>query len=153
MRARRSLWVAALLAAAPAPALAQDMCASLDRIAAASRDRPAFASLRRAAWDGTLVPGYRDRDCTITPGIRVLCYRNLAPASLELDAIGRALRDCLGREPVLRPDREGRTYGDPDLLFVVRGLRYRVNNHCDRHCRAGLITSFEISFERARRRR
>jgi hypothetical protein len=147
--ARRSLWLASLVAAAPAPAFATDMCAALDRIAAASRERVPFASLVQAARDGTLVPGYRGGDCLVRPRAGVTCWRNLAPEQLELGAVEGAVRDCLRRAPILQPGRQPRNRDDADLVFVARGLRYEFDTECSPRCAAGMLASFAIRFQRA----
>lgn len=153
MSARWRLWLAALLAAAPVPAFAQEMCASLGRIAAASRERVPFASLAGAARDGSLLPGFRDGDCLVRPRTGVTCWRNLAPEQLELDAVEAAVRACLGREPLLRPGRQPRNPDEADLVFVARGLRYEFDTQCSPRCAAGMLASFGIRFDRARRPR
>ncbi len=146
---RKCLWATPLLAALPAPAAGQGMCAALDRIATASREAVPFGSLADAARTGDLVPGFDRGQCQVTAGARVSCYRNLAPESLELGAMERTLRDCLrsapvstGSSPVRIPSRE--------LAFVASGLRYRIAAYCDHHCRAGLLAWFEVAFEAAR---
>ena len=153
MSARRSLWLAALLAAAPAQALAQDMCASLDRIAAASRERVPFASLVQAAREGTLVPGYDAGHCMITPESAVICWRRIAPESLLLSVMEPLLRGCLGRAPILRPDRQPRAYGEPDLVFTRRGLRYALDTECTPYCAVGMMAHLAITIEPRRRPR
>jgi hypothetical protein len=148
--ARRSLWLATLLAAAPAEAFATDMCAALDRIAVASRERVPFASLAQAARDGTLVPGYRGGDCLVRPRAGVTCWRNLAPEQLEPRAVERAVRDCLGRAPVLDPGRQPRNPDEADLVFVARGLRYEFDTECSPRCAAGMLASLGIRLDGAR---
>lgn len=147
---RKTLWTTLALAALPAPAFAQEMCAALDRIAAASGDPVPFASLVDAARSGDLVPGFGEQDCQVTAGTSISCFRNLASPALELDAMERTLRDCLRRAPVTRTARPG-LIPDRELVFVASGLRYRVSNDCDRRCRAGLLAYFEIAFEAAAR--
>ncbi len=153
MIGRRGLWLGAFLAAAPAPALAQDMCAALDRIAAASRERVPFGSLHQAARDGTLVPRFREQDCRVLSGRGLHCYRNLAPRALDISQMLPTLRDCLRRAPVHEPRQPRLTYDDAALVFRARGLRYTVRNDCNRSCRAGLLASLDISLDRTRNRR
>ena len=151
-RRNGSLLLVPVLLGWAAPAAAQEMCAALDRIAAASRERVPFASLASAAQAGTLVPGYRDGDCTVRR-TGVTCWRNLAPERLELGAMEQALRECLRREPLLRPGRQPRDPGEADLVFVARGLRYEADTECSPRCAAGMLASFGVRFENQRRRR
>lgn len=148
MPAFRKLAVAAVLMAAPAPALAQGWCAALDRIAAAAREPAPFASLREAEANGAvLVPGYRVGACRVTVGHEVACWRNLAPESLEVAAVEAALRDCLGT--ALVPDPSGPDPGrSRAVAFLAGGLRYRAGANCTQYCRAGLITSFRVTLVR-----
>ena len=150
---RNSAWIMVTLAALPAPAAAQEMCAALDRIAASSRERVPFASLAQAGRDGTLVPGFREGECgpATGPATAIVCWRRIAPESLSLDAMERTLRDCLGRAPLLRPDRLPRAWGDPDLVFTRRGLRYEFSTRCTPQCAAGMLATFAIKLERGRR--
>jgi hypothetical protein len=150
MSARRSLWLAALLAAAPAPAFAQEMCAALDRIEAASREPVPFASIMQAGREGTLVPGFREGECGYATGstTAIVCWRRIAGESLSVEAMERTLRDCLGRAPVLRPDRQPRAWGEPDLVFTRRGLRYEFMTQCTPQCAAGMLAWLAIKIER-----
>lgn len=151
MSAGRSLWLGAVLFAAPLPAAAQEMCTALDRIAAAARERTPFASL--AATNDALVPGFRGSDCVVSPGVGVVCWRAIAPEALARGAMERTLRECLGREPILRPGRQPRTGREAGLVFVARGLRYALSTLCSPQCGTGMQASFVIAPERARRRR
>lgn len=50
----------------PAAAIAPDVCGAIARISAAARERPAFASLRRAlAAEQTVVPGFAAGECEV----------------------------------------------------------------------------------------
>ena len=148
---RRWLAAAVVTMALPAPAAAADLCTALNRIVAASREAVPFASLREAALGGTLVPGFREQDCAVRPGIGIACYRNIAPANLERGAMERALRECLGVAPVPGPERRWRGEREPALAFVASGLRYEVTTGCDHSCRAGLLAYFDVMFEGERR--
>lgn len=146
---RKYLWGIALLVAVPVPAFAQDMCPALGRIEAASRERVPFASLVDAQAKGdVLVPGFIAESCRVTPGRDITCWRNIAPRSLEWGAIEPVLRDCLGVAPLARSGARNSSRRN-DLVFVARGLRYRVGNSCDHTCRAGLIASFEVTLASA----
>jgi hypothetical protein len=130
-----------LLAALPAPASAQALCASLDRIVRSAGEPVPFASLERAAARGeVLVAGFRPMSCQIAPGESIACWRNLAPESLSVAAMAPALHDCLGL-PGPRPDPDGPAHA----TFLASGLRFEIGNNCTPACRAGLIAWFRVT--------
>src|SRR6185436_3878523 len=109
-----------LLAALPAPASAQALCASLDRIVRSAGEPIPFASLERAAAGGeVLVAGFRPMSCRVAPGASIACWRNLAPEALSVAAMAPAIWDCLGR-PGPRPDPDGPAHE----TFLASGLRF-----------------------------
>lgn len=130
------------------PAAAQSLCPALERIVAASQETPAFASLARVQETEVLVPGYYEGACDVRPD-GVFCYRNIAPAELELPAMGAAIRACLDVRPVASAG--GRPLHEV-LTFSGHGLRFEVRNACSRICRAGLLAGFDITLERPTRR-
>jgi hypothetical protein len=126
---------------------AQELCPALERIVAASRETPPFVSLARVQYTEVLVPGYYEGACQIRRAEGVFCYRNVAPAELELGAMSAAIRACLDARPA---ERTGNA-ADRTAVFVGHGLRFEVRNSCDHRCRAGLLASFNVTFERAAR--
>lgn len=61
---RKSLWTIAAIAALPAPAAAQEICNAMNRIVAAARETPRFASVQRALANGeAIVPGFSADRC------------------------------------------------------------------------------------------
>jgi hypothetical protein len=161
---RKSLWTIAAILAPPAPVEARDVCAALNRVAASSDEALPFASLKEAASDGTLLPGFGKLACRIWRGgfggTGVYCFRDHAPANLDLSGMERILRDCLGVAPVLRvgeagevrrPDYAGQ-WGDPTLLFIASGLRYGVETDCGERCPSGRSVSVNVVLERGRPR-
>ncbi len=139
--------VLAALAFAPTPAMAQDVCAVLGRIEAAAHEATPFASLAAPAAEEAIFPGFQEGSCTTERRGRFICYRNIAPASLDIAALGPVVQACLGVAPVPSPVVNS-GYQERGLIFTVRGLRYRLDNMCDQSCRAGLIASIEVSFVR-----
>jgi len=130
-----------LLAALPAPASAQALCASIDRIVRSAREPAPFASLERAAAGGEiLVAGYRLMSCRVAPGESVACWRNLAPEALAVANMAPALEDCLGLSRS-RPDPNAPARAS----FLASGLRFEVGNNCTPLCRAGLIAWFRVT--------
>lgn len=142
---RKSLWTIAAIAALPAPAAAQDMCASLQRIAAAAREPVPFASLA----DGTeLVPGYRY--CRVETGTAardggVSCHTQLAPESLIAETVGAQVRDCLGAVPGRILDR----FPPATLTYSTDQLSISVSSHCNERCHVGRLASIDLRRRRA----
>jgi hypothetical protein len=135
-----------LLAALPAPASAQALCASLDRIVRSAREPVPFASLARAAAKGeALVAGYRPMSCRVAPGESIACWRNLAPEALSVAAMAPAIHGCLGL-PGPRPGPDGPAHAS----FLASGLRFEIGNNCTPRCRAGLIAWFRVTLARRR---
>ncbi len=140
---RKSLWAIPALVALPAPAFAQDMCAALNRIEAAARETPAFASLAEAGV--ALVPGYRfcrvETETVAREG-RILCHRTLAPKNLEEAVVGPQVRDCLNATAVPRPDP-----WSPNE-YRTASLSITVASHCDERCHVGRIASLTVTIRR-----
>lgn len=142
---RKSLWtIAATLAALPLPAAAQEMCAALQRIEAAAREPVPFASLE--AGQG-VVPGYEY--CRVETGTparigRILCHRQLAPASLAAGVVGPKVEACLGIPP-----EPSRAFARSGFVFRSRLLEIRVSSHCNEHCHVGRLASFTVLIRRA----
>jgi len=114
------------------PAAAQEMCAGLNRIAAAAREPLPFASLDRAREE--IVPGLGNHCwiATVEGQRTFVCSRGqFAPASLEREALGPMVRDCLGAErlPARHFDSTWR-YRTPDLVVTV-------GSHCNERCHVG----------------
>lgn len=130
-----------LLTALPAPASAQALCASLDRIVRSAGEPTPFASLERAAAKGeVLVAGFRPMSCRVAPGESIACWRNLAPEALAVATMAPAIHDCLGL-PGSRPDHDG----PAEATFLASGLRFEIGNNCTPACRAGLIAWFRVT--------
>lgn len=145
MIGRRSLWLAAVLVASPAPAFAQDMCAALNRIAAAAKEPVPFASLENGR---ELVPGYSY--CRVETGTAaraggVYCHATLAPRSLVAETVGTQVRDCLGAVPGRIIDR----LPPASLVYNTDQLSIRVSSHCDERCHVGRLASIDIRRRRA----
>lgn len=152
----RLLPVALALLGLPLPAAAQDMCAGLNRIAAAARESVPFASL--ADETQRLLPGL-EGSCRYRPadGDRrgtIVCRRNFAPEGLAPAPLARALRDCVGATYV--PGPTARAVGE----FRAGDLRIRVYSHCSEACQLGRIVTLIFTRRRetdaprpARRRR
>lgn len=139
-RLRKSLWTIAAIAALPAPAMAQDMCTALQRIAAAAREPVPFASLETARG---LVPGYSY--CRVETGTTarsggVFCHSQFAPKSLIAEAVGAQVRDCLGAVPGRTHDR----LPPATLTYLTDQLSISVSSHCDERCHVGRIASLDI---------
>ena len=139
-RLRKCLWMVAAVAALPAPAAAQNMCAALNRIAAAAREPVPFASLE----DGReLVPGYRY--CRVETGTAaraggVFCHTQFAPKGLIAEAVGPQVRDCLGAVPGRSLDR----FPPAALIYRTDHLSVSVSSHCDERCHVGRLASIDI---------
>ena len=135
-----------LLLALPAAASAQDLCADLNRIAAAARETPPFASLERALAAGQAVlPGFGCR-VRSEPGEarQLICSRSMAPPELAQAPMTALLRDCLGAEPVRAASpwsAPGFTTADLDILY---------DSHCDEGCHIGRIALLMVSARAAR---
>jgi hypothetical protein len=137
---RKSLWTIAAITVLPAPAMAQEMCAALNRIAAAAREPVPFASL---ADGGELVPGYHY--CRVETGTAaraggVSCHTQFAPKSLMAEAVGAQIRDCLGAVPGRIVDR----LPPATLTYSTDHLSIRVSSHCDEGCHVGRLASLTI---------
>ena len=138
----KALLAAGALVLLPGSAAAQEMCAALNRIAAAAREPEPFASLA----DGQLVPGYHY--CRVQTGTaartgEVFCHRQLAPRSLIAEAVGAQIRDCLGAIAV--PGAQSWSlpeYRTADLVITVQ-------SHCDERCHVGRLASLHIRRRRA----
>jgi|GEM_PF-4804327 len=138
---RKSLPGLLLLAALPAPASAQALCESIDRIVRSAGEPIPFASLERAAAAGeVLVAGYRPMACRVAAAESISCWRNLAPEALSVATMAPALHDCLGL-PGPRPDPDG----PARETFLASGLRFEIGNNCTPRCRAGLIAWFRVT--------
>jgi hypothetical protein len=136
---RRSFLIGLALVAAPLPAAAQDMCAALNRIAAAAREAVPFASLS----DGQLVPGYhycRVQTGTAARAGEVFCHQQLAPKSLIAGTVGAQVRECLGAVPISIPRR----YPSSTLVYGTDELWISVESHCDERCHVGRLASLAI---------
>lgn len=143
MGARRTtLWLAAI-AALPAPAAAQDLCAGLNLILAAAQEPVPFASLENAPQ--SVLPDF-ERPCRVhvtdATGARTfLCSQHqFAPKSLAMEILGPAVRDCLGAETLPRRPFSG------VLGYRVRDLIVTVSSHCEERCHVG--RSATVSVER-----
>jgi hypothetical protein len=134
---RRNLWIGVALIALPLPAVAQEMCAALTRIAAAAREPVPFASLQ----DGPLVPGYhycRVQTGTAARAGEVFCHQALAPRSLIAETVAAQLRDCLGAVAAPRPQPWS------PLEYRTADLAITVESHCDERCHVGRLASLNI---------
>ena len=128
---------AALLWSAPLPAVAQEMCAGLNRIAAAAREPSPFASLAGQAQN--LLPGLEGY-CQYRPyggdrGGDIFCNRSLAPEHLAREPLVQALRDCLGAVYVPGPT----TWAEGE--YRAGDLQIRVHAYCDDQCQVGRLVT------------
>jgi hypothetical protein len=129
--------------ALPVPAAAQEMCAALNRIAAAAREPVPFASLEGAS--SSLVPGYDY--CRVETGTgaragRVSCHQQLAPKSLIAATVGAQVRDCLGGTSIPQE------WPDNDRVYRTASLVITVESHCDERCHVGRLASLTIERRR-----
>jgi hypothetical protein len=127
------------LAALPLPAAAQEMCAALNRIAAAANEPVPFASLENNA--GSLVPGYRYcrvETQTARRAGNVLCHAQLAPKSLIAEHVGAQVQDCLGGTAVPQE------WPDNDRVYRTANLVITVESRCDERCHVGRIASMRV---------
>jgi hypothetical protein len=136
---RRSVLIGAALFALPLPAAAQEMCAALNRIAAAAREAVPFASLENSR--DSLVPGYHY--CRVETGTaaragEVYCHQQLAPKSLIAETVGAQVRDCLGAVAAPRPQ----TWSPQE--YRTAELAITVESHCDERCHVGRLASLHI---------
>jgi hypothetical protein len=140
---RKSLWTIAAMVALPAPAAAQEMCAALQRIAAAVREPVPFASLEKVRTP--LVPGYdycRVETGTAARAGGVFCHQQMAPESLIAGTVGAQVRDCLGAVPL---PRQGFASAD---AYQTDSLSIGVSSRCDDRCHVGRIASLTIQRRR-----
>jgi hypothetical protein len=132
------------LAALPAPAAAGDLCASLNRIIASSRETPPFASVRRGLTNGeAIVPGFAATICEVSATTGIHC----SDASMNVGNFDDwpDLGACLGvealPEPSPRPFRR-----DWTKAFAVSGLRIEYGVECLR-CAGPASSLFSVTFE------
>jgi len=141
---RKSLWIVAAITALPAPAAASgEMCAALNRIAAAAQEPVPFASLERS--QASLVPGYdhcRVETGTVARAGGVFCHQRFAPKSLIADVVAPQVRECLGAEPV-PPER----YSNASV-FRTADMTISIESRCDERCHVGRIASITIQRRR-----
>jgi hypothetical protein len=124
----------AMIAAAPAGA--QDWCAALQRIEAASREPVMFASLEGMPAP---IPGYRH--CQVRTGADgfIRCHAQLAPADLEASRVAERVAACLG----IVPSPPGPA-GAATRTFDVPPLRWVISSSCDERCQVGRVASFVV---------
>jgi hypothetical protein len=141
MGTMRKTLLAAAIAALPAPAAAQELCAGLNRIVAAAQEPVPFASLENAPQ--SVLPGF-DRPCRVhgaqTTGARAfICSQyQFAPKSLAMEILGPAVRDCLDAEPLPgRPFSGVLSYGVQDLVVTV-------SSHCEERCHVGRSATLSV---------
>lgn len=138
---RKTLWVAAI-AALPAPAAAQALCAGLNRIVAAADEPVPFASLENAPQ--SVLPNF-SRPCRVhvthTTGARTfLCSQHqFAPKALAMEILGPAVRDCLGAEALPARPFSG------VLSYSVRDLIVTVSSHCEERCHVGRSATVRVA--------
>ena len=136
----RAVPIALTLLVLPAPAAAQEMCAALNRVAAAALEEPAFASLGDRREE--VVPGF-NQGCRIShpqEGPTLVCSRGqFAPESLIAEALGRRVRDCLSAvpQPPARPFDRG-------LRYMTRDLVITVSSHCSERCHVGRSAMLKV---------
>jgi hypothetical protein len=131
----------AAIAALPAPAAAQELCAGLNRIVAAAHEPVPFASLENAAE--SVLPNF-DRPCRVhvthATGARTfLCSQyQFAPKSLAMETLGPAVRDCLNAEALPSRPFSG------VLSYRVRDLVVTVSSHCEERCHVGRSATVSV---------
>jgi len=137
---RKALWAAAV-AALPAPAAAQTLCAGLNRIVAAAHEPVPFASLENAV--DSVLPGFR-RPCRVhvtrSTGARtfVCSQYQFAPKNLAMETLGPAVRDCLDAEAL-----PGRPFSGV-LSYRVQNLVVTVSSNCDENCHVGRSATLSV---------
>jgi hypothetical protein len=131
------------LAALPAPAAAADVCAAFDRIVAASRERPAFASLRQTlANGGALVPGFEAGSCEIIAAAQIRCTENGFTDPFRDWAGAASCPGVVAVTPHPRPPRRR----DLAVALVASGLRLEYGVDC-RLCAGPSTSFFFVAFE------
>jgi hypothetical protein len=148
---RKSLLVACALVAMPAPAAAADLCAALDRIIASSRERPAFASVRRAlAYGEVIVPGFDAAHCEASATTGIICYES--SMNVENFDDWPDLRACLGAGSEVARDVSPipPIRRDWSRTYVASGLRFQYGVHC-LGCAGPASSRFTVTFDRQRR--
>jgi hypothetical protein len=158
---RKSLWTLAALSALSAlsaPAAARepvDVCGPVQRLIAAARDRPAFASVHRRLSTGeAILPGFAARGCRASVGRSVSC----------IDAWGRAsfsdwpdLATCPGviavveRPPPPSAPPAWHARNGWNTVFRAGNLRIEQAMSCV-PCRGPAPARFIITFDQPRRR-
>jgi len=119
---------AALLGATPAPAAAAEICAVVDRIVAASRETPAFATLEEAIGRGEVViPGFDPEDCRVSSGLSIECS---AWSMDRRPGDWASIADCPGAVPAPPPERRRRRIGDVRHYYSISGVRISFGVGC-----------------------
>jgi hypothetical protein len=143
MTARRCLGLVALLAVAPAPAFAKDICSALAEIAASARETPAFDSVRHALANGqAVVPGFQVGDCRVSAA--ALACDDISFNAANFDGWPEPL-NCAGLTPVppsgQRPGRRDRRHA-----WLLAGLRIEYGFSCW-GCAGGPHSFFHAGFD------
>ena len=136
----RSLLTLVALPALPLPAAAQEMCAALNRIAAAANEPVPFASLEGVQT--SLVPGYRHCRVDTPLGQRIgaiYCHSQMAPKSLIAETVGAHVQACLGGTMSIPQE-----WPDNDRVYRTANLEITVESRCDERCHVGRIASLRI---------
>ena len=147
-RRNRALMAAGALVVLPGSAAAKDICAALTGFVAASRETPAFESVRRSIAAGEMVvPGFRVGDCRVGAG-EIGC-EDISFNTRNFDDWPDPL-SCPGVTAVTPRERPR---GSRDRLhaYSLAGLRIEYGFSC-RGCAGGPRSYFHIGFEGRGRR-
>ena len=135
--------VALVALPAPAAAAGADVCAAFDRIVAASRERPAFASLRLALANGdALVPGFVAEACEISAEAQIRCVEGGFTDPLRDWAEAASCPGVVSVTPHAPPSRRRDLVG----ALVASGLRLEYGVDC-RLCAGPSTSDFLVAFE------
>jgi hypothetical protein len=145
-----SPWFVLAFAALPLPAAAgTDPCPAFQRIIAASRERPAFGSIRRALRRGdAVIPGLGSCSASatgVTCGGRATMRSGFEDWPDPIVCPGLTAQESTGT-------MHGRPRRDWTRVYAGGGLRFEFGISCAL-CRGPFRSRFEATFDRPARRR
>jgi hypothetical protein len=146
-RRGRSVVLAGAVIAMPLPAAAKDVCAALNRIAAAADETPPFESVRRAMAEGEIVvPGFAIETCSIEEA-QFSCS-DMTFAVHNFAAWPEPLT-CPGLSPAT-PSRQPRGLQDRQHAYLLSGVRIEYGVSCW-GCAGGAAVYFTAGRDARRR--
>lgn len=146
-RRHRLICFAGALVAMPGVAAAKDVCAALERIAAAARETPPFASVGRAMAEGEIVvPGFAIETCSIEAA-QFSC-RDMTFVVANFESWPEPLT-CRGLSPAT-PSQRGPGIRDRQHAYVLSGVRIEYGVSCW-GCAGGAAVYFTAGRDARRR--